>query len=285
MIDATLESISQRSRDIAINMLGVDKFGRITPGKMDPTKEMWWVRWTHILEELQLRGLGLPRDLNLIDRNAMKWASAPKAPRGLRILRGDALPSKPYMARIGQRKHLHEAITRGRIRIAPAAIYQDPSLNSAIQDDELSVTTVRSSRSPHTNTTINPSEIVSTWRHNENFFVLCLSHSYDMRLLDDFEGDALLVVHDPRRFSNRLFSAVKKSKPGLSCSIAPVRYYDPYFVDPTQGWIPTMKHFRFYYQNEIRFIWTGADPGNFLQPFFVELGALRDIAKLYTLAS
>ena len=49
----------------------------------------------------------------------------------LRFDRGQAL------VKLGKRIHMQELCESGRIRIAPARLYSDPSLNYAIGDDEL----------------------------------------------------------------------------------------------------------------------------------------------------
>ena len=59
-------------------------------------------------------------------------------------------------------------------------------------------------------------------------------------------------------------------------------YYDPYTVRREQL-VSISKHFRYLYQNECRFAWTVSD-GEPLKPFFVELGALYEIAELLELA-
>jgi hypothetical protein len=294
MIDASDQNVAQRCRDITVNMMGVDASGRITPGSPTPSRVQWWERWTHILEEFALRGIGFRSDLELIGRDAMPWVSAPEPPRGLKILRGSRLPSTPYLARIGRKEHLREAYTRGRIRIAPAASYADAPLNSAIRDDELTVTATASGRhmnlrryDPRTGKEGEPIQVSGEmqWstRLTQNFYVLCLTHSYDLRLLDDFRGDALLLITDPGRFVKRLTRAVAKARPDLQSAIGAVQYYDPYFVDPSGGWVPMLKHFRHAYQNEIRFVWTGPNLDLAAEAFFVDLGPLRDVARLFLL--
>jgi hypothetical protein len=282
MRSATIEDIGQRSRDIAANMLGVNEQGQLTPGQMSPEKEQWWVLWTHILEELGLRGAEYG-SVNLIDTEAMPWISAPDAPRGLRILRGKSLPSTSYLARVGQRAHLIDSFERGRFRIAPAASYSDPSLNPAIQDDELSVTVRRSGDeavirpfNPTTGEEGDPlpvlGEISYSRRLEENFFVLCMTGAYDSRHLDDFGGDAVLLIHNVNRFITRLEKSVRRVRPDLQLAGGRVHYYDPYRVRP-DDLIPQMsKHFRYAYQKEFRLVWER--PGLTLheEPFFIEMG-------------
>ena len=118
---------------------------------------------------------------------------------------------------------------------------------------------------------------------NGNYYVWCGARSYSARLLDDFQYDALMLIHDVEAFSKRLAAAVKAVRPDLRMSIGNVRYYDPYFVDISDVWIPMLKHLRYAYQAEVRYVWTSAAKAPDWTPLFVEVGALNDIARLYEL--
>lgn len=301
MESATPEAVAQRSRDIMANMLGVSERGGLIPGKprlpngdINPGWEQWMARWTHILEEMGNRG-GIRSDQVLIDREAMPWLSAPQAPRGFKILQGGSLPPAPFLAKIGRQEHMFPLFDEGKLRMAPASNYSDPSLNSAQRDDELTVTAVRSGRGDflhkidrETGKRGPPLPLVGEVQHSlklkKNYYVLCFSYTYDPRLLDDFGGNALLLVTGLAEFANRARLAVERLRPDLQLSFGAPQYYDPYFVDPNRGWIPMMKHFRYAYQREFRLVWTGDVPAD-AKPFFVELGSLRDIAQYYALPS
>jgi hypothetical protein len=108
---------------------------------------------------------------------------------------------------------------------------------------------------------------------------------YDYRLLDDLEYSAMLVVHDHRRFAQRLLSAVKETLgDGYLYLWCPVYYVDPYNFDHTRLSTHFSKHFSYAYQHEYRFLMvpkknrTGPLP-----PFFVNIGSLEDVATYYCL--
>ena len=46
------------------------------------------------------------------------------------------------------------------------------------------------------------------YANTSNFYVLCMDHQYDLRMFDDFEADAALVISEPHEFSRRLSGAV-----------------------------------------------------------------------------
>ena len=126
-------------------------------------------------------------------------------------------------------------------------------------------------------------EITYSRALQDNFFVLCMTGEYDSRHLDDFGGDALLIVENVRRFSTRLEKAVRKVRPGLKMISSPVSYYDPYFARPDSLLPQISKHFRFAYQKEFRFLWIQQGLSLSEKPLFIEMGTLRDIARLHLL--
>lgn len=290
---ATITDIERRSQDIAANMLNVDELGRLTPGPMNERNTRWWALWTHVLEELALRDVSYG-SVELMTGLQFPWISAPEQPRGLEILRGQPLPGGNYLARVGQRQHLIQAFEKGRIRIAPAASYNDPSLNPAMRDNELSVfathsgdgTTIRKIDRV-TGELSEPIPVIGEISYGrtatQNYYVLCLADAYEPRLLDDFGADALLFIHNVDRFLIRLERAVRRARTDLKMFADKVTYFDPYQVRPDDLHPHMFKHFRHAYQHEYRIIWLGDAVPMDAKPFFVELGTLRDIATLRVL--
>ena len=147
------------------------------------------------------------------------WISYPAAPRGLRILGKNKVDPRS-LVKLGQKGHIKDAINLGRFRIAPAAYYGDPSLNPAIQDDELAVTAIRSADTaiihhidPVTGKEGDPiralGEVTYSRRLLDNFYVMCMTSGYEPRLIDDFGYDAMLVIENVNRFIVRIEKAVK----------------------------------------------------------------------------
>lgn len=287
---ASIAALEERSRDLGHNMFWLNAKGQLTVRSSTERDLQWWILWTHFLEELRLRGETWQRP-NLFDQS---WVEsiicAPEVPRGLSLLRGAKLPDSPHLVRLGRTEHLREAYRLGRFRIAPASSYSDPSLNAAIGDDERTLITISlpkilpsdRSAADHAKLGAEPiGEIVRTAKMAGDFYVLCLSNSYDPRLVVDFGADAVLVIRKPATFARRLHRSVARERPDLRPWFGAVEYYDPYQpgLDPTH--IPMLKHFRFAYQDEMRFAWTAVTAQETWPPFFVEVGPLREIADLY----
>lgn len=115
-----------------------------------------------------------------------------------------------------------------------------------------------------------------------DYYVFCMICDWDPELLDDFEGDACLVIKNTKCFAHRIEAAAASVLPGWYFHHNPVEYFDPYerfkdeHIDPCMS-----KDFRFAYQREYRFIWfpqNGEIPEGFK---FLELGSLDNIAELY----
>jgi hypothetical protein len=185
-------------------------------------------------------------------------------------------------------------MNHGRFRIGPAASYADPSLNPAIRDDELSVTAVGSGEAavihafdPATGKTGKQipvtGEITYSRVLQDNFYVMCMTAGYTPRLLDDFRYDAMLVIKNLNRFLVRVEKAVKKLKPELVLAGRPVVYYDPYRVKPDALDPFFSKNFRYAYQQEYRLVWHTPGLPLGCEPFFVEIGHMRDIASIHVL--
>jgi len=289
--NASIEAIERRSQDIASNMMGVNDAGQLTPG--DPQKNMfWWIMWTHILEELAIRQAPYG-SVKLMGPDQFPWISHPDKPRGLRIL-GKKKVAPGDIVRMGQKEHIKDAMNHGRFRIGPAASYADPSLNPAVQDDELSVTAVGSGGNAIIHH-IDPvtgqqgerihaiGEITYSRALQENFYVMCMTANYTPRLIDDFGYDATLVIKNMDRFVLRLERAVRKIDSELIMAANVVNYYDPYRVKPDHLDPFYAKNFRYAYQQEYRTIWHKPGIPLNAEPFFVEIGQMKDIASIHVL--
>jgi hypothetical protein len=73
---------------------------------------------------------------------------------------------------------------------------------------------------------------------------------------------------------------VRQQLPGWHATVNAVEYYDPLLVTPGEVDVLTCKHFRYAYQKEVRVAWLPPGPIQTLEPIFVELGSLSDIAEV-----
>jgi hypothetical protein len=273
------------------------------PGKPqlhnDPNKASFWAaKITEVRTEQFLRsaraGLyrGTPQDF--ISFNAARLlSSAVLEPNIVDAVRTLALPPSPFLVRFTDACYVQDALQHGRFRIAPAAVYDDPSLNAAQRDDELSHASIRGDR--HIVGGIigylpgeDPSQArpmpvqwgqMFEYMNSANFYVLCLTNQFDARMFKDFGKDAAIIIHNPAAFIDRLASATETSFPELQFKAEPVRYYDPYTVERNELVPGYSKNFSFAYQSEFRPTWWPRDPAAKLSPFFVEIGDMTDIAE------
>lgn len=225
------------------------------------------------------------------ERELRETASASYTPPRLRT---PFTGSPSCFAKFGKRAHMRDAFEKGTLCIAPAAAYNDPSLNAAQADNELE----HSSVTPNEHLKCRlfglnaageeveiPAQQKELFRYMlvRNFYVWCCSAGYDTRLFHDFEADAMLVVHDKEAFRARLSAAVEKQLPAAKGIEVPLKYYDPYTTRREQLTPIFNKNIRYLCQNEYRFAWTMPEDST-LASFFVELGPLDDIAECLELA-
>jgi hypothetical protein len=256
----------------------------------DPWRTTLLERLSHAAEELARRSS--VRDLPDTLEALVQAASATYTP--VDALKGRPLPSSPYLVRFSKGNHIADALERGRFRIAPAASYSDSSLNAAQKDDELSHFVVTPDKAlkiklygytadatPEEKASPRSLPVVTKelfeYSNTGNFYVLCLTDRYDARMFHDFDADAAIVITNPRLFLKRIGKAMKRLAPGCSLGHKPVRYYDPYIDQRVDLKPPFSKNFSFAYQKEYRLAWQPRRERH-LDPIFVEIGSMKDIA-------
>ena len=87
---------------------------------------------THVLEEYELRGIGLPHTQIMGKR--FKIPTPIKDYRLIRKIKADypkGIPQKFTLFKYGKLKYFKNFIENGHLRIQPASVYADPSLNPA----------------------------------------------------------------------------------------------------------------------------------------------------------
>ena len=192
---------------------------------------------------------------------------------------------------------MREMYELGKIRISPASSYSDPSLNRAKQDNELSFDSFLPNSEvtatlldKETGSPIQRIELVGditkTLELTSDYYVYCMTHALTYRMFDDFSADACVIIHDTEKFGEQLHSAVLKHLPEWLYWDEPVKYIDPYLSRTDEVNLFSSKNFRYWYQQEYRFIWVPPPEktySNKLEPFFIELGSLKDLAEFVSL--
>lgn len=284
------EALSQRYRDLLQNLWSTDLNGKPQPPRNATNRQGILRLLTHLhLEQIerQERPDGDLFDEEALRDEATKAYSAP-------VLKSPIVGGPSGFAKFGKRDHIRAAYDRGALRIAPAGIYNDPSLNTAQADKELEHFTVTPNeqlrfRLGGVDTDGKAVEIKAEplqlfrYMNVPDFYVWCCGYGCDLRMFADFQAEALLFVRNQDAFRQRLLAAVANKLPESKSTHGPVTYYDPWTVRRDQLKPIFFKNLKFLYQNEYRFAWQ-MPPATTLSPFIVELGPLTDIAEFYELA-
>ncbi len=292
------DQLRQRAIDIFSNFTRLTEDGKIGLESADEGPPFWAAKWTHVLEELQTR-FG-PHPAPFVD-GFMKRAPIPDpsselSRRAAYAVRSTRLPDRPFLVKYGKSNRLEAALTHGRIRIAPASLYSDPSLNHAIHDDELTIVVtpdpekvriapVSQSGELDRESEFTPDSFEESLTAKTNYYVFCLAGDLLHRLFVDFDSDACLLIRDGDEFANRVSSAMTAHAFGWHYHHQPVNYFDPIRPSRLEGANPYFfKHFRFTYQREYRLAWIPKTPAERLEPVHLEIGSLSDICELVALA-
>lgn len=281
------EQLGRRVEGIVGNMHTIDSSGLVSVDKGDPALSYWLSLLTEVQVEMALRHGPYPAGWKrgMIDFGNMPGSiTSAGSASALTLELSQPLPSR-CIIKYGRREFLASTLQDGRIRVAPASLYNDHSLNAAVRDDELSAEIEYDPSVPFNDfppgTILFPSGRVAIRRElGTNYYVYCATDRLSTRLLLDFEGDACLIIRDVDAFLARLNEAMQKRLGGWQFVTSYVEYYDPLQVNPAEIDVLLFKHFRYAYQHEVRLGWLPPQPIKELQPIFVEVGSLEDIAEL-----
>ncbi|MFY9845533.1 MAG: hypothetical protein ACLP0H_10020 [Terriglobales bacterium] len=286
---AAEEDLMNRARDIISNITELTYDGKI--GMISPTEggAFWIELFTHVLEELVLRGSGF-KDGFLKNATVPK-PTFPTDPRAKSLLRqiGPGLGNQRYVVKLGKARYLQPAFEQGRWRISPASSYADPSLNAAQRDKELEMNVYlpkskmkfwdgKTGKFKGDGESLGNIKVTSQLK--TDYYVSCLTGQLDLRLFDDFDADSCIVVTDYREFAKRMFAAAKRPLPSWWHGIfRSVEYIDPF--RPPKGDLDLFcsKDFRFWYQKEVRFAWIPDREAKNLNHLQLEVGDISDIAR------
>ncbi len=285
------EQLLQRQADLIDNVftIGADGRGAIVEG------EQFRRLLAHVLAELKLRNIRLPvgfRQKTYLHhvRAAELWAKV-------------RLPENSYLLKFGNSAYMIPLFEQGRVRVGNAKLYDDPSLNPAIQDDGVrfaekcygmtvevppsSVYAVNG-RSTRIETIGNVLRVAEC---STDYYIASFVMKYDYRLFADFSRgsrepyDACLVIREPQRFIDRMRECAERELPGWDLCKSPVTYREPHHPIPCPGSVDVFftKHFRYAYQREFRIAWIPPEPHDKLESVELVLGPLRDHCQLLVL--
>lgn len=266
----TDQELEQRAKDIFLNQLVLTEENKIGLHPIKQEGEYWATVCIHLLEEFNIRYGPYPAGFK---RGFIKEVRVPDpnldiASKACNVVKRMNVEPNKHFFRYSKLQWLEVTHKRGKFRISPASSYSDPSLNPAIQDDELRLT-------------FQPAKQTKIVKESgSNYYVYCLSSILVPRLFLDFDADACLIIWEPQGFISRLINSFEMENPGWSGVVKEVKYIDPLNSSPNQTDILSCKHFRYSYQKEVRIIWLPSEPVKELQHQFIELGSLEDCSEL-----
>jgi hypothetical protein len=292
----TDEEVQQRAKDVFLNMLVITEDAKIGLPPINPESTYWIELWTNVLDEFVVRFGPYPAgfDTGFMTALPIPLPSHPLASQAAAAVSTRAATRGTYLVKYGKLQHLRPAYEFGRLRIAPASSYADPSLNPAIRDDELEVE-LQPPPSEMRLDVIDPATGESRGRLNPignkirkvsrtNYYVSCFSSLLTPRLFQDFDNaDACLLITRPREFIEVVFAEFERRLPVFTGLERPVRYIDPLNATLRDLEVFFCKHFRYAYQAEFRFVWLPPELRGDLEPLFLELGGLSAYAELISL--
>ena len=179
----------QHSRDGKIALGPVDE----DPSKME--------RFTHVLEELVLRGMDY-RQPGIVEAMRAPKPNSPKVRRALEVLARRRWPES-ILVKFGARKYMASLLLEGKGRVSLAKTYDDPSLGYARADDESKITVYVHPMDAHRLMAVEHQpdgssrglEIAVPYlgsvkidlQATSDFYVYCMAEACDARMFDDLD--------------------------------------------------------------------------------------------------
>lgn len=290
------DELLQRGRAVFRNFMTINAMGKASPLPANHRLHGYWrSRVVHFLEECVCRFGPYPNGLGDEFTDGLKF---PK-PRSTRIVAARETISQiryedgKHLFKFGRREHLEAMLREGTVRISPASAFDKGIFNDAIRDTELEFVyhlykpVIEDVRPYMAGLDVTPemldSTAIITQTAREDFYIFCLGATYDVRLFDDFEADACLVVTDPVAFRDKLLWTVQHALKVRGHNFGPVTYVDPMTETGEGVHFSMRKNAYFAYQDEVRAVWLAHDKTAPLSVQFVRLGNLDGMARLIEL--
>ncbi|MEO9487061.1 hypothetical protein [Nisaea sp.] len=285
-------SLKDRLHDIMMNILYLTAEGKIGVKPPGRTQNPWLQKLIDLEHECHVRGLDIQKlsiedlpytkNLEIIKKNFSKL---------------EKFRCRQMFCKYGQKKYMESMIKKGVVRVAPASSFSGDGHNVAQKDQELAITTYIGPYDydldmidPYFRN-LRPKRGVWEVNHVKpsDYYLYCVSASLDIRMFFDFNCDSCVVIHDQYEFERRLKKAAASNFKNHVLIFDAAKYVDPYFIlqrlpaDPI--FLYFIKHLRFMYQGEYRLVIVSRDTDEvrMLEPVFLEIGNIEDIASLFIL--
>lgn len=289
------QELNRRIRDVFLNLLRLNAQAKIDMGPINAEFDMWMQKWTHMLEEMQMRHGPYPAGFTreILHSEPFPNFASELAEKGAKTLSALGLKRGDVFIKFGKRKYMEPLYENGQLRIQPASFFSNRDHNGAVRDDELSrgISLVLS-RDEVVKVVINPQDVPDDapdqrvdfqLRWPTDYWLYCLTNSIEPRLFVNFDADACVIIRDRKGFTEMLSSAAQKALPEAVMQHGPAQYIDPLLPSSAPLFVPLVKHFGYSYQEEYRFYWQPPIPAEKLPHIDVEIGSLKDIADLIIL--
>jgi hypothetical protein len=192
------------------------------------------------------------------------------------------------LLRYSSMQNMRALFERGELMLQPAKRFLEEDL-AAVQDDECSISVRVVLEAAEIRTLVeNPEDVsdniadqhIELTFETDNYAIFCMGKVPELRMIADWNAEAVVIINDPPKFEKRLEVAVRDAFSGADVSFADVEYLDPYFPPSGIPDVCAVKHFRFSYQKERRLIVRGCNVG---KGKLLSLGPITDIASFVPL--
>jgi hypothetical protein len=287
--------LNARIRDIFLNLLRVTHGGKIGFFPIDAAVAGWLEKFTHMLEEMQLRYGPYPSGFTreIFHSEPFPAFASDLADKAGKAMSSNGLSGGDALIKFGKRRYMEALYETGALRIQPASYFLEKDHNGAVRDDELSLSfSVALSRDDILKLVVNKQDVPDD-AHDQrvdvrlgwpnDYWLYCVTKSIEARLFVDFDADACVIIRDRAAFKKMLRLASEHRLGGATMKEGDAIYLDPVLPTSVDIFLPLVKHFRYSYQNEIRFYWLPPNPIRKVAHIDICIGNLREIAELVIL--
>lgn len=291
----TQAELNKRLREIFLNLLRLQEDAKIGVFPIDGEMPVWIEKWTHMLEEMQLRYGPYPNGFTreILHSELFPNFASELAGKAARAMSKMGLKPGDTFIKFGKRLHMEALYERGALRIQPASFFLEKDHNGAIRDDELALPiSIALSRDDIIKLVRNPQDVPPDaaehrvdvkFQSPTDYWLYCVSTSAEPRLFVDFNAEACVVIRNRTGFREKLREALEAKLSGAVLREGAAQYIDPLFPNTAKVFVPLAKHFGYAYQREYRFCWLPNVPVQKLQFVDLEMGSLTADAELVVL--
>jgi hypothetical protein len=280
--------LNRRIRDIVLNQLHLNEDAKIDLGRISPENAIWMEKWTHVLEEMQLRYGPFPNGFTpeILHSEPFPNFASELAEKAARQLSSKELREGRVLIKYGKREHMTQLYETGSLRIQPASYFAKTDHNGAVKDDELKREfSLALSRQHIVKVVKNPQDVPEAIpeltpvkiQFHTDYWLYCLTNSIEPRLFVDFDADACVIIRDRARFAQMLRHA--SIQLGAEMQSRQVLYLDPILPETGKIFVPFVKHFGYTYQKEFRFCWVPRTRVEKLEYLDITLDSLAEFSE------